>query len=310
MKIPTVGVALLNWNGGEFTVPCIESLLSGTFIPHEIVVVDNGSIDESPNLISSNFPDVVLIRNKVNRGFAGANNQAINYLVSRKLEYIWVLNNDTIISTSCLEVLLRHAMDHKAGAGFSGKIFHAYPSDCLWYAGSYRHWLHLAPTHCCISEIESHSSNGAVSVPFISGCCMLVPRWAWEKYGGFIDDYIAYCEDDEWCWRVTKDTGSLYYIPGATLWHRLSASVRKNMASNSSIPPKALYLMYRNHFWTLRLHAEGLSRTVALAASLAIVAKNILYYRYLKNCASAYALIKGMNEGLFNLPLQKKYHFS
>lgn len=302
MKIPAVGVALLNWNGGEFTIPCIQSLLAGTLTPREIVVVDNGSIDDSPQLISRHFPEVALIRNKINRGFAGGNNQAIEYLLSRELDYIWVLNNDTIVSPSCLEILLQHAMNHKKGVGFSGKIFYADPPGDIWYAGSYRQRLHLAPMHYFASEIDSRSNNGVVPVPFISGCCMFVPRWAWEKYGGFIDDYIAYSEDDEWCWRVTNNNQRLFYIPSAILWHRSSASVKKNMSAKSIMPPMALYLMYRNHIWTLRLHGHGLSKAVALFASIAIIAKNILYYKYSMDNALANALISGMKDGLSELP--------
>ena len=131
----SVGVVLINWNAGEFTIPCIRSLLAGTERPDVIVVVDNASSDGSAEAINSEYPQVILVRNETNRGFAGANNQGIELLLRAGAAYIWLLNNDTVVATDCLEKLSMVVNRHLVGVGFSAKVFYDTPRYFPWYAG-------------------------------------------------------------------------------------------------------------------------------------------------------------------------------
>jgi len=290
-----VGVALINWNGGEFTIPCIESLLQGTRQPDLIVVIDNASIDGSPTTIADTFPQVSLIRNQCNVGFAGGNNQAIEFLLSNGCDYIWILNNDTIVARDCLTVLLKTAQRYPAAAGFSGKIYYDDPPDRLWYAGATRHPIHKAPKHFSTDILDCQAVGGAVPVNFISGCCMLAPGWVFQKVGGFINAYVAYSEDSEWCWCVTKLGLSLYYVPSACLWHRLSASVKKNTSHS-----RAIYLMGRNHLWTVRRHIDGyLFRTFCILVNAGIQVRNCAVQLLKGNVKAAWAGMRGLMSGLF-----------
>lgn len=299
-----VGVALINWNGGEFTIPCIESLLQGTRQPDIIVVIDNASIDASPTTISDTFPQVSLICNQYNAGFAGGNNQAIEFLLSNGCNYIWILNNDTTVDRDCLATLLETAQRYPAAAGFSGKIYYDNPPDRLWYAGAARHPIHKAPKHFSTDIMDRQAVGGAVPVDFLSGCCMLVPGWAFQKAGGFINAYVAYSEDSEWCWRVTKLGLKLYYVPLACLWHRLSASIKKNATHNhtTSLPPLAIYLMGRNHLWTVRKHVDGrLFRTFCVLVNAGIQLRNCAVNLLRGNVRVAWAYIRGLMSGLFGM---------
>lgn len=301
VKKAKVGVVLLNWNGGEFTIPCIESLLDGTVKPDRIVVVDNASKDGSPDKIALKFPEVELIRNTFNNGFAGGNNQGIQLLLNEDADYIWILNNDTIIAKNCLEILLEIARNHPVAAGLSGKIFYDEPKNRVWYAGAYRHPLHLGAKHISVSALDKNTNNGAAKVPFISGCSMFVPSWAWQRYGGFIEAYIAYSEDNEWCWRVTNDRGMLLYVPEAVIWHKLSVSIQKNLNKDarSNISPKILYLMSRNQFWTIRKHATGTTKWFSLAVNIGIQFRNMFLWAIKNDLKLFIANAKGMAVGLF-----------
>ena len=298
----TVGVVLVNWNGGEFTLPCLRTLCDGTVTPDHIVVVDNGSADGTPARIASEYPSITVIRNGSNEGFTGANNQGIALLLERNVDYIWILNNDTLVARDCLAVLVAAALHHPRAAGLSGKIFYDVPPDRLWYAGAVRHWMHRAPKHIATSILDSRAVGGVVAVEFISGCCMFIPAWAFRKCGGFLRSYVAYSEDSEWCWRVIKAGEGLLYVPNAYIWHKVSASVRKNTSTSSTqaISLPAWHLMVRNHLWTVRRHAAGehRPRLLVLLANILLQSRNILKAALRGEFALGKVLVKGLLEGL------------
>jgi hypothetical protein len=302
--MPSVGVVLINWNAGEFTMSCIKSLLVGAVKPDEIVVVDNASVDGSADIIASAFPEIVIIRNRINRGFAGGNNDGIECLLRQGVDYIWILNNDTVVSDKCLSTLSDAAAQHLHAAGFSAKIFYDDPPDRLWYAGAYRHRWHLGVKHHLDARLDAGAVNGIVSVPFISGCCMFVPSWAWLKYGGFIEDYVAYSEDNEWCWGATLSGAKLYYVPDAVLWHKLSASVRRNArtGNSSGIPSWPWYFMCRNQFWTVRRHAKGFAKKLVLGVNVGIVVKNMAMWLFQGKTDLVWSCLKGLIDGFFRGP--------
>ena len=119
----TIGVVLVNWNGGEFTIPCVKSLYAGTLKPDQVVVIDNASQDGSPKKILEECPGIKIIINESNRGFSGANNQGIEYLLENNFDYIWILNNDTVVAADCLQILAETAAGTSNASGFSAKIW-------------------------------------------------------------------------------------------------------------------------------------------------------------------------------------------
>lgn len=298
-KSTRVGVALVNWNSGEYTIPCIQSLLNGSICPSLIVVVDNASHDGSPEQVVAAFPQIVMLRNQSNAGFTGGNNRAIEYLLQRDVDYVWILNNDTLVAKDCLEMLLCAAQSHFA-AGYSAKIFYEMPPDKIWYAGAYRHSWHGAPKHETSGMMDATAQKGVVSVDFISGCCMLCPASILHEYGAFVTSYIAYSEDSDWCWRVRSAGMPLYYVPSAILWHRLSASLRKNTARYESeqITPVAAYLMVRNHFWTVRRHVQQPRLSLYLAVNTGIQFRNLLFFAMSGRWSLAKATARGFVSGL------------
>ena len=297
------GVVLVNWNTSEYTTECIRSLLCGSMKPDVIVVIDNASSDDSIARISYKFPEVVLLQNLRNMGFATANNQGIQLLLNLGMDALWVLNNDTVVSGDCLKTLVEATNSHPQITAFSGKIFKDTFPEQLWYAGSYRHSLHGAPKHVLDNSLLTFVVNGVVEVPFISGCCMFVPSWAFRKYGGFIESYIAYYEDSEWCWRVTNRGAKLAYVPNATLMHKVSASVEKNDKSESSLA-FVTYLMARNQFWTVRLRGGNIFGTSAfIIINLAMQVRNILFTAARGQFRAAALAAASLRDGLFrNVP--------
>lgn len=267
-----VGVVLVNWNGAEHTIPCIESLRAGIAKPDRIVVVDNASQDDSPDLIMRAFPDVELIRNQENAGFTGANNIGISKLISLGCTYIWILNNDTTIDENCLLTLKSYMGVHPEVSACTGKILYADPDRLVWYAGAvYNKWT-LRFSHRGAREEDGGQYDEIQEVPFVSGCCMFVRREAIERIGMFDDHFFAYYEDGDWCLRAKKEHLRLIYIPQAVIRHKVSATVNKlkNQKIGGTTSPFSVYITSRNRLYMIRKHSENILQrcTASLAAAV------------------------------------------
>jgi GT2 family glycosyltransferase len=272
--------------------------------PTLIVVIDNASHDGSPDLIAEAYPQVVVLRNQKNEGFANANNQAIAYLLAQGVDFVWILNNDTIVAHRCLEALIETAEIHP-GAGYSAKIYYETPCDLIWYAGAFRHPLHCAPVHETSSNLDFLATDGAMPVDFVSGCCMFVPAHVLRTYGAFVASYVAYSEDSDWCWRIRTAGLQLYYVPNAVLWHRLSASLRKNTSDGQTdeITPFAAHLMVRNHLWTVRRHVKQRhKRWFHLSINVGIQVRNVLFAMFRRKWRLTLATSRGLLDGLLQIP--------
>ncbi len=295
-----VGVALLNWNGGEFTIPCVESLLASDLPPWRVVVVDNASTDGSPDVIAVRFPEILLIRNERNLGFAAGTNAAIRALLAAGADPIWILNNDTVVHPACLWELTRELDRDPGVAAVTAKIYRQEPSDVFWYAGGdWSRWS-FAAEHRGEGERDHGQYDVAEDVDFMSGCCILARAATLREVGLLDERYFAYYEDGDWCLRALKKRRRLRYIPKAVLWHKGSASVRKNTLGQSVgfASPFALHLETRNRIWVIRDHA---GRPMPYLTALAALAYRCLYlsaaFAVLRRFEKLRAVWRGVRDG-------------
>src|ERR1700747_2146681 len=112
-----VEIVVLNWNGWRDTVQCLTSLRRLSYDDFRIIVVDNGSTDDSVQQIRQKFPDVSIIEAGANLGFAGGCNLGIRHAIRDETEYLWLLNNDTTVDSRALGAMVERAeVDPKIGA--------------------------------------------------------------------------------------------------------------------------------------------------------------------------------------------------
>ena len=129
---------------------------------------------------------------------------------------------------------------------------------------------------------------------------MFVRSRAFRKYGGFIEPYIAYYEDSEWCWRVINLGARLCYVPAACLVHKVSASVKKNDNSGSAVSFVS-YLMFRNQLWTVRLRAKNIFHKSALIFFNSFIqARNIVFLVFRGQFKASALLLGSLHDGLLN----------
>lgn len=289
----SVGVILVNWNGAQLTKDCIDSLKAGRVVPNYIVVVDNASKDESVNLLTTCYgEDIYIIENNENKGFAEANNQGIDYLLCKNVDFIWLLNNDTIVEPDCLKELIVAVTSHpdnKLGA-VSAKTYYESKRNQIWYAGAERNPYSFAIKH------QTKEINKNIRTPFISGCCIFAKSSIFREHGGLQKEFIAYSEDDEWSLRLEQRGFYFLCVHKAVIYHKVSASLQKNTGVYHKISDRALFLMNRNHLWVIRRYAPH--KILSEIVMIIICVKNILLS--INGAKQSKVYLKSIYHGLFD----------
>ncbi|MEM1953506.1 glycosyltransferase family 2 protein [Meiothermus cerbereus] len=217
----TVFVLVLNWNGWQDTVKCIESLKSLTYPNYEIVVLDNASTNDSVARIREVHPDVTLMETGANLGFSGGNNVGIRYALEKGAKYVWLLNNDTKVDPQALSFLVKCA-EEESRIGLVGSIliYMDQPGRIQAWGGgkvslySGRPWLLTSPGQ----------------PDYISGASMLIRREVLETVGLLDENYFMYWDDVDYSFRVRKAGWALAVASDSIVYHKDSASTGQKSA--------------------------------------------------------------------------------
>jgi GT2 family glycosyltransferase len=232
------------------TLDCLESLRRGTFESLRVIVVDNASTDDSVALLSSTVPEVELIANAVNLGFAEGNNVGIRAALAHGADYVLILNNDTIVGPHTIEMLVAEAGRLGAGA-VSPLIYFAEPDNLIWFAGADFDARRAYPGRVTgYRERDTGQYSNARSVDRLTGASMLVSREAIERTGMFDGDLFFLYEDVDWSLRMRAAGFHLYVIPEAKVWHRVAATQSGEHSLTS------VYYGVRNQLVVSRRHAH------------------------------------------------------
>ncbi len=225
-------VVVLNWNGKKDTVPCLESL-KGMTTPHHVIVVDNGSTDDSVGVISKAFPEYHLIETGENLGYAEGNNIGIRFALAKGADYLLILNNDTIVTKNFLEGFLKRDLPIQGGkAHLMDEPF------LLDVIGAY--WC---KEKGAMGHIGKRDTPDKWATPFlidyVSGAAMFIKREVFEKIGLFDPRFFLNYEEVDFCYRAKNVGIPTAYCPEAVYFHKKSASFTGGKPHNQ-------YFVYRN----------------------------------------------------------------
>jgi GT2 family glycosyltransferase len=268
-----VGCVIVNWNGWRDTLPCLDALRATDYPELLIVVVDNGSTDDSVERIRSAYPEIRIVQTDKNLGFSGGNNAGIRELMRHDVKYVWLLNNDTQPQPFALHELVGTAeSDYRLGA--VGSVLH-YTSDPgkiqAWGGG----WISLWTGYCSHATERPRSGR---RLDFLTAASVLVRRKALEDVGLMDDRYFLYWEDAELCFRLRRGGWRLGVASQAIVLHNVNASTSKSSTSidrcytysgirflsqYSHVPQVALFV-----FLSLRLLHRALSGKVKAMGSV------------------------------------------
>lgn len=228
----TVAIIIVNWNGWRDTVRCLASLkkMDRKGLRVDVIVVDNGSTDDSVKKISAVLPHGTILTLPKNLGFTGGNNTGMKFAFLTGVDYVWLLNNDTLVDRNALDLI---DVFDDANVGIAGsKIYfapaHEYHKDrytakergkVFWYAGGKVDWANMIASHRGVDEVDTGQYNMTEDTPFVTGCSMMISKTVIEKVGFLDEKYYLYLEDLDFCLRAKRAGFRLLYYPKSVVWH-------------------------------------------------------------------------------------------
>ena len=223
-----VSVVIVSWNTRDLLRDCLHSINQQTRLRHEIVVVDNASSDGSAEMVEREFPDVVLLINRDNRGFSAANNQGISVASG---SYVLLLNPDTVILDGAIDEMVRWLGDHPSVGCAGCQILETETEiqrTCFSDPGPFNLLLMETALHRVLHNwpIFSRPTYGQWDrrterdVDVVHGMFMLVSRHVIENVGLLDEDFFLYSEEADWCRRIRKAGYRCAFTPVARVLHR------------------------------------------------------------------------------------------
>lgn len=252
-----LSIVIVNWNAGHLLKDCLQSIYRNIIkINCEIFVVDNASTDGSLEMVRKEFPQVKLIENKSNLGFAKANNQAIN---KSKGMYILLLNPDTIVQKDTFHNMLEFMNTHPEAGVVGSKVLYADGSlqlSCGHFPSLQTEFFHST----LLEEIFSKSPlmgnfrmtnwdhNSVKEVDWVSGSCLLVRKAAITDIGLLDEAIFMYAEDIDWCYRIKNAAWKTYYLPQSKIIHLESQIANTNLTNKLKNGYQGLYYFFDKHY--------------------------------------------------------------
>ncbi len=246
-----ISFIIVNWNTRDILIDCLNSIYKTvTDIDQEIYVVDNNSTDGSQEAVKNGFPDVKLIENSTNTGFAHANNQALSVMQGR---FAVLLNSDAVLQEDAIENLLNF-MNNTPGAGIAGV-------QLLNEDGSRQNSIDNFPS--LETEILNKSIlrfffpdkypgkgriyHNPIEVDSVIGACMMVRKEAIDEAGFLDEDYFIFLEETDWCFRMYKKGWKVYHVPDSRVFHLSGHSKKKTPGESQIEYYKSLYKFFRKN---------------------------------------------------------------
>lgn len=291
----SISIVIVSYNTRDLLRKCLRSILETaderfcpSGLPIEIIVVDNASSDGTISMLQREFPDVQVIANAENVGFAEANNQGITIA---KGDYILLLNPDTEMLPGALAALV-HFMDMHPEAGAVGpRLLNADKTlqpSCHAFPNLLGHFIDIAELYRFFKVIQRFRPGGnhtqTCAVDWVTGACVLLRREAISQVGLLDEDYFLYAEEMDWCYRARELGWLTYFTPQAEVIHVGGGSSGETRGALIVELYRSLYLFYHKHrsAWSLRaLKALVFALTVPKVLFLSLRQKGLPHRREL-----------------------------
>ena len=267
MAHPFVITIILNTNRRDDTLACLASLAQSNYPNLKNVVLDNASTDGSVEAIQQQSPTTQIIPLEHNLGYAGNNNVGIKAALAMGADWVFVLNEDTLLAPDCISQLVALGEDDGTIGVLGPLVYHADEPAVIQSAGGMvtPQWDAI---HLGMNEDDHGQFQQPVDVSYISGCGILVRRKAIEKSGMIDARYFYYWEETEWCIRLHRAGWRVVNVPAAKMWH-------KGVQREYNPKPSVVYYAVRNRFATMRKHHASLSQW---ASALSQTGRTLISY--------------------------------
>ncbi|MFY0254036.1 glycosyltransferase family 2 protein [Chitinophaga sp. 30R24] len=252
--LPSVAVVILNWNGRSFLEKFLPSVCRSTYGNLQLVLADNASTDDSVAFVEQYYPQIRIIRNPGNDGFAGGYNDALPHV---QADIFVLLNQDVEVEPGWIEPVVALMQQDPRIAACQPKMRAYLQPDEFEYAGAAGGWMDILGYTFCrgrilyTTEKDRGQYNDVQDIFWATGAALFIRSSCFFEVGGFDRDFFAHMEEVDLCWRLQRAGYRICYCPDSQVFH----------VGGGSLPqgnPRKLYLNFRNNLMMLwkNLHSE------------------------------------------------------
>ena len=289
-------IITVNYNGLNDTCALIDSITFNEDM--EVIVVDNGSIENEASILQSKYPHIKAIRSNLNLGFAGGNNLGIK---AAKGKYLYLINNDTVFKEFKPQVLIKRLESSPKVGAVCPKIRFAWDNNSIQFAG-YTPLSQITVRNKALGfgEEDKGQYDSPRQTPYAHGAAIMLKREVIDKVGLMPECYFLYYEELDWSMMITRAGFDIWYEPASTIYHKESQSTGQNS-------PMRTYYITRNRLLLVKRNYKGIKKYFAYAYLHIIVAtRDILKYLLKGRTDLLKATTKGLqdfNKSQFNYQL-------
>lgn len=244
-KLPKVFTIVLNYNGIDCLIRCLDSIYASDYVNMEVIVVDNCSTDGSFEIARKKFSKFHFIKNSHNIGFAAGNNVAIRFALEKMADYVFLLNNDAFVDKDSIRNLVS-ACDELPNVGLASPIIYKDLKENIWFSGGKILWKKMKTIH-----ENSVLSSSPYLTEYATGCSLLIKKDVFAKIGLFDEKFFLYYEDADFSWRARLNDFNIFIVPSSIVYHE-----EKSNKSNSL----KLYWLIFSSILFFRKNSTGLNR--------------------------------------------------
>lgn len=289
-----VMIIVLTWNNFKDTAECLQSLQKIDYPNYRVVLIDNGSEDDSINKISSLYPELTIIENKKNLGYAGGNNVGIKYAASERAEYILLLNNDLIVEESLVSEFIRVSEQYRDAGILGGSNYYYDKRNMIQFSGGIIDWKRGNVIDTTRHKIDEGQFERVREVDTVAGSCLFIPAKIIKQIGLLDIRYFLNFEETDWCQRIKKAGYRVYSCLAAKVWHKVSVSGKNRKAGINILD----YYSVRNKFLFLIKNSPTPFLFLSLPYHTVKTIFQILQSLSQKKIYEAKLLISGLRDGI------------
>jgi GT2 family glycosyltransferase len=252
-------VLILSFNGKHLLDDCISSYLSNDYENFRIVVIDNGSVDNTCEYINTKWPNISVLRTEKNLGYSGGFNFGMNYAFNIiKANYVLITNNDVKVDLKVITELVKTAESDEMIGFVTGKVYYYNDPNTLQTVGKYEDPIRWNGEHIGKGEIDIGQYDAVSERIFIDDIFTLVRRKLYLDTGGYDTTFLFQAEEYDWQARAKKLGYKIYYTPYAKIWHKVSMTIGKKSAFKAFYDARNPLLVilihkspafFREYFW-------------------------------------------------------------
>ena len=275
MPSPSVAIVILNWNGRPLLQIFLPSVVAAQYESLQVVVIDNGSTDDSISFLASNFPQVRVVSLSKNEGFANGYNLGLQQI---EADYFLLLNSDVAVSPNFLEPLVALLEKDASIAACQPKILSYDKKEEFEYAGASGGWIDQLGYPFARGRVfdtleTDNGQHDQVSPIFwASGAALFIRSSVYRALGGFDPYFFAHQEEIDLCWRIQLAGYRIVNCPQSIVWHKGGSTLPKGNARKTFLNYRNNHIMLLKNMpllsliwvWPLRLALDGLAAWRAL----------------------------------------------